>query len=131
LGKTWKIAYQNVLGEFSLSLLLGVHLPEERARKSATGWGGDQVLLLEDEAGKEAAFVNTVWDTVEQAERFFLAMQEWFQDRYPKAQRSDENPFSFSLVQDGEFHAMRREGANVHFIIGLPEADGQAWSGVR
>ena len=53
LGSDWKVAYKNVLGEFSLNLLLSLHLSEERSRRSAAGWGGDQVLLLENSAGQK------------------------------------------------------------------------------
>ena len=70
LGGDWKADYRNVLGEFSLGLLLSLHLTEEHARKAATGWGGDQVLLLESEQGKDAVLISTVWDTAEDAEKF-------------------------------------------------------------
>jgi hypothetical protein len=124
LGKDWKNTYRNIMGEFSLGLLLNVQLTEERARRSVTGWGGDQVLLMENGEGKEAVFVNTAWDTADDAEKFFLAMQDWFQKGYPKAVKTDEPPAGFSLVHDGEFHSIRRDGAVVRFVIGLPEAGG-------
>lgn len=122
IGKDWKIAYQNVLGEFSLGLLLSLHLSEERARRATAGWGGDQVMLLENKEGKDAVFVNTVWDTPEDAERFYLAMQDWFQKRSPQAVKTDEPPAGFSIAQDGESHSIRHEGTAVRFIIGLPAA---------
>jgi hypothetical protein len=123
LGKEWKIAYKNVLGEFSLGLLLNLHLTGERARRAVIGWGGDQVLLLENEAGRDAVLVSTTWDTLDDSEKFFAAMDEWFRLHYPKASRTDESPTGFSLIQDGEFCSLRREEADVRFIIGLPEAD--------
>ncbi len=123
IGKGWKITYRNVLGEFSLSLLLDLHLTEERARRSVSGWGGDQVSLLENAEGKNAVFVNTVWDTPEDAEKFYLAIQDWFQKGYPRAIKTDEPPGGFSLVQDGEFHSVRHRGDSVRFIVGQPEAD--------
>lgn len=52
LGAQWKVVYKNVLGEFSLGLLLNQHLIDERSRRAASGWGGDQVLLLENTGGK-------------------------------------------------------------------------------
>ncbi len=125
LAGNWEISYQNVLGEFSLGLLLSLHLSEEHARRSAAGWGGDRVLLLENESGEDAVFVSTVWDASEDAGEFFQAMEEWFQKRFPDALKADESPNGFSIVQDGEFHAIRHEGADVRFIIGLPEAAGR------
>jgi len=129
LGKNWKVAYKNVLGEFSLGLLLSLHMTDERARRAASGWGGDQVLLLENEQGKNAVLVSTIWDTADDSEKFFAAMDTWFREHYPKAQKTDESPTGFTLIQDGEIHSLRREGAGVRFIVGLPEADAQKLKG--
>ncbi len=128
LGKNWKIAYKNVLGEFALGRLLNLHLTDERSRRTVTGWGGDQVLLLENETGKDAVLVSTVWDTTFDAEKFFGAMDEWFRQHYPKIPRIDESAAGFSLVKEGEFSSLRREEAGVRFIIGLPEAEAKKWS---
>jgi hypothetical protein len=125
LGPGWKIADKNVLGEFSLGLLMSLQLTEERSRRAAAGWGGDQVLLLENEEGKNVVQLSTVWDTAEDAEKFYGAMDEWFRQRYPKTQRSNESPTGFSLFQNGEFHSIRRDGTGVQLIFGLPEADGK------
>ena len=119
----WKITYKNVLGEYSLDLLLSVYLSEERSKRSAAGWGGDQVLLLENGAGKAAVLVDTVWDSVDEADRFYQAMEAWFLKRFPNAHKSGETTAGFSLTQDKEIHSLRHEGADVRFIIGLPESD--------
>jgi hypothetical protein len=124
LGDSWNVAYENVLGEFSLGLLLSLHLTGERSRRSATGWDGDQVLLLENEAGENAVLVSTVWDSEDDSEKFFAAMDEWFRQRYPDTVRSGASPAGFSIVKNGEFDIIRREGTNVRFLLGLPEADG-------
>ncbi len=123
LGEGWSVAYENVLGEFSLGLLLSLHLTGERARRSAAGWDGDQVLLLENEAGENAVLVSTVWDSEEDSKKFFTAMDEWFRQRYPDTLRSDASPTGFSIVKDGEFHTIQREETRVRFLIGLPETD--------
>lgn len=125
LGDGWKVTGKNVLGEFTLGLLMSLHLTEERSRRSAMGWGGDQALLLENEAGKEAILIGTVWDTAEDSEKFFTAMDEWFRQRYPKTPRTNETPAGFSLSQNGEFHSMHRDGNAVRLVFGLPEADGR------
>lgn len=128
LGDDWGIAYRNVLGEFSLGLLLNLHLTEEHSQKSVSGWGGDQVLYLENQAGQDAAFINTVWDTEEDAEKFFMAMDAWFGRRYPDAKRKTDTSTVVSLVQDKELHEMRLEGNNLYIMIGLPEEDGRKWT---
>lgn len=120
LGSDWKVIYKNVFGEFSLSLMLDLHMSEERARRSAAGWGGDQILLLENGTGKNAILVNTVWDSESEAAEFFLAMQVWLQQRYPNAQKSEETPSGYSLQREGEIQSIRHEGANVRFVIGIP-----------
>jgi hypothetical protein len=123
LGSSWKIAYKNVLGEFSLGLLLSLHLTDEHARRAATGWGGDQVLLLQNGAGKDAILADTIWDTTDDSDKFFAAMDKWFSQHFPKAARTHERPTGFSLVQDGEFYSLRHEGTTVRFILGLPESE--------
>ncbi|MBN2320475.1 MAG: hypothetical protein JXR49_15460 [Acidobacteria bacterium] len=129
LGSDWKIAYRNVLGEFSLGLLLNLNLTEEHARKSVTGWGGDEAMHLEDGAGRDAVFVNTIWDTEESAGKFYLAMEEWFGKRYPDGKTEGESSTALSLVHDGEYHGMQREGRNIYFMIGLPESERRSWEG--
>jgi hypothetical protein len=129
LGSDWKIAYQNVLGEFSLGLLLNLHLTEEHSRKSVSGWGGDQVIYMENSSGRDGAVVNTIWDTEEDAEKFYAAMDEWFLKRFPDGKRKNETSASFSLIQNGEFFEIQREGRSIRFVLGLPEADGPKWRG--
>jgi hypothetical protein len=123
LGNHWKIAYSNVLGEFSLGLLLNLHHTDEHAKRATEGWGGDQVLLLENGDGKDVVIVDTLWDTADDSDKFFGAMDEWFRQHYPKAARSHESATGFSVVQDGEFDSLRHEGSSVRFILGLPESE--------
>jgi hypothetical protein len=125
LDGNWKISYKSVFGEFSLGLLLSLSLTEERSRRATAGWDGDQVLLLENGQGKDTVYATTVWDTAEDAEKFFVALGEWFRQRFPKTQRSGDSPAGFSIFQDGEFYSVRREGTSVRFIVGIPEADGR------
>lgn len=129
LGDQWRVAYRNVLGEFSLGLLLNLHFTEEHSRKAVTGWGGDEVLHLESASGRKAVFVNTVWDTSDDAEKFLEAMDGWFLKRFPKGRRGNETSNGFSLTNDGMFYEIRRDGENLYFILGLPQADGKRWQG--
>jgi len=81
------------------------------------------VLLLENKAGKNAVLVETVWDTVEEADEFFSALQAWFQARFPSGKKSNESATGFYLLQDKEAHALRQEATSVRFVIGLTESD--------
>ncbi len=130
LGGNWRIAYQNVLGEFSLGLLLGQHFTEEYAAKTVSGWGGDTVMYLEDDTGQDAVLVNTTWDSEEAAERFFTAMDAWFMKRYPEGKRDNETANGFSITHEGRFHTIERDGDNLYFILGLPETDSRKWLGI-
>jgi len=123
LGKGWKMSYKNVLGEFTIDLLLRLNLSEEQASRAAAGWGGDQALLLENEAGKDIVFAATTWDTADDADEFYQAMSDWLQRKYPKGHKAASSPNGFSLTQDGEFHMIQRDGLKIQFILGLPEAD--------
>lgn len=123
LGDKWRVTYRNVLGEFTMGLLLDVELSEERARRSAAGWGGDQVLLLENKEGAGAALICTDWDNAVEADEFLSALQDWFQKRRPLGVKVQESAAGYSLVQNGEVYAVRREGTAVRFIIGFPEAE--------
>jgi hypothetical protein len=123
LGAGWHAVYSNVLGEFDLFVLLKLVLPEERSRVAASGWGGDKVVLLENERGATAVFGSTVWDTAGDADDFYLAMADWLQGRYPKARRTEESTSGLSLVHAGEYYSLKKEGDSVQFIIGLPESE--------
>jgi hypothetical protein len=129
LGNDWRVTYKNVLGEFSLYLVLNLHLSEERARRSAAGWGGDQILLLENGAGDNAVLVRTVWDTAEDAAEFFQSMQVWFQHRFPLGRKSQEPATRVVVTSEKEVEILHQEGSEVRFIIGLPEPEAKKLSG--
>jgi hypothetical protein len=123
LGKDWKVTYKNVLGEFSLYLLLKLDLSDETAKKAASGWGGDQVILAEDTTNyRSAVFADSVWDDQESSDRFYEALANWLQHRYPQARKVEESKDGFALVSGGEYRSLRRQGTKVHLIIGLPES---------
>jgi poly-gamma-glutamate capsule biosynthesis protein CapA/YwtB (metallophosphatase superfamily) len=124
LGAEWKTSYKSVFGEFMLGQLLELHMNSDRAKRAAAGWGGDEVLLLENGAGQNAVWIETEWDTAAAAEKFFDAMDEWFRLRHPKASRRAA-PEGFSLVQNGEYSALFRETTGVRVILGIPEAEGK------
>ena len=128
LGAGWRIAYQDVLGEFSLGLFLNLHLTEEYSRKAASGWGGDEVVHLENESGGDAVLVNTIWDSEEEAEKFYTAMDAWFLKQFPKGKRKNETATGFSCVDEGKFHEIRRDGRSLYILLGLPESDSRQWS---
>jgi hypothetical protein len=105
-------------------------LNEERAKRSVLGWGGDQILLLENATAQNAVLIQTEWDTANDSEKFFAAMDEWFRLHYPKDMRVNVSPSGFSLIHEGESSSLQREGTAVRIIIGLPELDAGKLTGL-
>jgi hypothetical protein len=124
LGENWTATYTNVLGEFSLNILMRLYLSEEQANRAADGWGGDQVMLLEDGQGKSGVLISTVWDSSVEADEFFQASSDWLIKRHPEAIKTEETPDKWFYRQNGELDAMVRSGARIKLILGFPEAAG-------
>lgn len=123
LGKGWKLTYRNVLGEFSISLLLKLHLPEDVARAAACGWGGDQVILVRNGGtGESAVIFEARWDDKESSDRLYAALSLWLETRYPKSRTISKSASGFALAGDGEYHSLQRRGLNLRLVLGLPEA---------
>jgi hypothetical protein len=122
LGKGWKITYKNVMGEFLFLLLLKQYLPEEAARTAASGWGGDQIILVQQDKGKTSAVImEAVWDDEATAHRLYVALSGWLQKRYPKSRLVAESESGLELIAGGEYHGVRRRGDSLRLILGLPE----------
>jgi len=121
LGAGWKSEYRNVLGEFTLYLLLKLHLPDERALAASAGWGGDRVLLAEKEGGRASSvFVETAWDSPDDAAEFYDALSVWMPARFPGAKPAGSRERGLVWVEGGEYHAAKLSGARVRFALGLP-----------
>ncbi len=123
LGSGWSTTYRDVVGEFSLYLLLKLQLTEDRARKAASGWGGDQIALVESDKGDAVVFFSSVWDSSWEAERYAAAMSEWFNLRLPNAAKSEDPAGETSWLDGRVYNSLRREDRRVNFIIGLPDSE--------
>ncbi|MCZ7568359.1 MAG: hypothetical protein M5U01_07205 [Ardenticatenaceae bacterium] len=77
LGGHWQEQSRETWGEFDLRLLLAEHLPEAEALRGAEGWGGDQYLLLHDDAGNGLFVLDIVWDRPDDAIEFARSFAEW------------------------------------------------------
>ncbi len=129
LGQSWKVTYRNVMGEFALYLLLKLNLSEESAKSAAEGWGGDQIILVEENGGsKSAVFFESTWDDQSSADRFYGALTAWLQKKYPQGRKIGESESGFGLVSGGEYRSIRRSGTNVRLIVGLPESYAEKFS---
>jgi hypothetical protein len=89
LGNSWKLFDQNVMGEWYTYLILNkpyddkFQIGESQALEAAEGWGGDTYSVYLNENTDEAIFVmDAVWDTIEDANQFFLAFDQYASKRW-------------------------------------------------
>ncbi len=72
----WESAYRNVLGEFTTFLWLKQHLSEPTARLASRGWDGDSFHYFKSDDGRGAYYLQTVWDSEQDAAQFYDAYRE-------------------------------------------------------
>lgn len=138
--------YDNVNGEFGLSLLLrqhagtrmqkrgDVYAPKEKAARATAGWGGDHMALYtppghDGTSASTVAVLYTVWDEIADAIEFF----EMLSDAMPSL--SGGNPLARTddelLYRDAngrEYLASRREDAII-IILGASTDQARAVAG--
>jgi hypothetical protein len=80
------IRYRDTLGEFLVSVLLEMYLPEKlKATTGSAGWGGDRIAIGDDAAsGLRYVVWKTHWDSQKDAEEFFSLMIDSLKMRFPK-----------------------------------------------
>ena len=86
LSVPWESIYTNVLGEFSLYLVLNRFIERHTAVRASQGWDGDRLELFEHPNGNLAFVLRSVWDTEEDATEFAAAYSDVVQKKYPGAQ---------------------------------------------
>ncbi|MCH8320990.1 MAG: hypothetical protein IH790_08550 [Acidobacteria bacterium] len=86
LSVPWKSIYTNVLGEFSLYLVLNRFIERHKAVRATQGWDGDRLELFEHPNGNLAFVLRSVWDAEEDAREFAAAYSDVVQKKYPGAQ---------------------------------------------
>ena len=91
LGKGWRPAQDDTLGEWATYLILTAGEDEQSrlgqpvGRKAAAGWGGDRVrVYLRDKDGAKVLIVATVWDTDRDAQEFQDAFENYARQRFGK-----------------------------------------------
>ncbi len=87
LAGSWREAHEDVLGEFSIDLVLGTHVNSVQASKAAAGWGGDRFVVWHNDADPATAVAwHTRWDTQTDADEFASALNEYDGGRFGKSQ---------------------------------------------
>jgi hypothetical protein len=89
LGEGWREVSRNQMGEWYTYLVLArgvdtnAQLVDATAAAAAAGWGGDEYLVLHNDATNATAFVmKTVWDNTNDAVEFNSAFQKYANIRF-------------------------------------------------
>jgi hypothetical protein len=103
-------------GELGARVLLSQCLPRRVAQTSAAGWGGDSFVIAEAPDKSLALLWSTVWDDEAHATQFERGLRA--QPKCWKEAVGISKQWSVSNI-----NVIRREGAKVAFVRGLPAAD--------
>lgn len=83
LSGGWHEVRDNIMGEFSIDLILATRMNTLQASQAAAGWGGDHYLILRnDSTGFTAVVWHTQWDTQTDAVEFEAALREYDTRRF-------------------------------------------------
>jgi hypothetical protein len=129
LGRGWKMADNDVEGEWGYYLILDQILASpDVSKKASEGWGGDRYALFTGPKPADVLVVQkTVWDSEQDAREFFDAYVTRTSKRYgvePSAPPDAEH----SLWKTSEGGALVKiSGASVLILEGIPDgADANA-----
>ena len=81
LGEGWTELDRDTLGELFIRSYLLSGLEAATSSAASAGWGGDQYVLLENEAGQSLFASMIIWDSEDDAAEFYLAYQELVETR--------------------------------------------------
>jgi hypothetical protein len=124
LGPGWRQINSNVLGELQLRLVLQQLTDQTRAVQGASGWGGDRWQLLEKD-GRQALVIKTVWDTPNDARKFFDVLAAGLKNRFSDAHEDEASADRQALTTANAATDVRRDGQNVLVVLSYdrPSAD--------
>ena len=88
-GHAGEVVYRDTVGEFAISTLLAMFLPDKgEAIEAAKGWAGDRLVVLEGDASKPDGKMpitflwRLAWESERDAEEFYSAYQKALKQRY-------------------------------------------------
>jgi hypothetical protein len=76
LGAGWRPAFTNVIGEFSIRILLETYLDSSTSLAASSGWKGDRFSLYVNDTGGYALLWRTLWQSDADALKFLDALQQ-------------------------------------------------------
>lgn len=113
---SWKVSYENVLGEFSTLLLLKQFLPAAESEQAAAGWDGDLIQLLTNGEGREALWMRFVFDTDDDATEFFEAYRQLVGKKFPEAVAETPGEASLAWTSGANRISLKRADAWVEIL---------------
>jgi hypothetical protein len=122
LTGTWRRIAYDVQGEWGFYLILDQFLksPAE-SRRAAAGWGGDRFAVYEGPKGQVCFVSLSVWDTENDARKFFDAFAKRTTLRYPPAAYLPD-PDVVRVLGTGEGEVfIEVRGARVLVVEGIPD----------
>lgn len=98
-----KAPFEDTLGEFAISALLGTYIPAPDSSRAASGWGGDKLGYFPPADGRGAVLLwRTAWDTPKDAKEFFSLLRAAYEKRF-NAKASGEDTIRFDRTPLGTF----------------------------
>jgi hypothetical protein len=123
LGRGWRMADNDVFGEWGCYILLDEFLQSmDASKRAAAGWGGDRYALFVGPRKADAVVaLKTVWDTEADAREFFDAYVRRTARRYG-VEPSEVAPAGRQVwkTQEGAV-VVERQGGAVVVLEGVPD----------
>jgi hypothetical protein len=117
----WRELDRGVMGEWSTYLILGFgmdvkeRLTEEASKSATEGWGGDAYVVYYSDDGSTAMVLNTIWDTVQEAEEFSNQFEIYAGERFGDPVVSQSGHLAWDSPEGyNEFYI---EGAETTWIL--------------
>jgi hypothetical protein len=105
-GKDWTKLEENSMGEFGWREILKQFLDDDRAKKVAAGWDGDDYATFEEESTKRLMlFTRERFDTEEMTSGFFAAYAQALVKKYAerKLTSNTEEDLELDMPEGGVF----------------------------
>jgi hypothetical protein len=135
LGTGWRELSRNQMGEWYTFLILarGVNekarLDDSTAQSAAAGWGGDNYVVLHNDATGQTAFVmKTVWDTTNDAAEFASAFENYASARFGVTASKQGNTTTWTY--DGGVTTLYLSGDTTIWITAPDSASVQTLTGL-
>jgi hypothetical protein len=140
LAPLYRVAVDDVMGEFALRSWLEQWILEPDAERAAGGWGGDHALLLwpsdahvgEEHVGHGVLVLATSWDPGPAAEpereaaEFESALELYLANRYPGTERRDLPARTVVAIPGDQIALLERRSRRVLLVEGLPAQSDEA-----